>query len=210
VIPLAKTERVALCDLFDEVGPDAPTLCGTWTTRDLAAHLVVRESRPDAAVGIVVAPLAGWMARVQAGASHGDWLALVGKVRNGPPRWSPARLGSLEEAFNGVEFFVHHEDVRRAAPGWQPRELPEATQRALWHVVQQRAKLHFRASRVGVILATPDGDECVASRRPTPVTVTGPPGELVLYMNGRTEHARVVISGDAKAIRTFETTDLSV
>jgi uncharacterized protein (TIGR03083 family) len=45
---LARAERAALCDLFDEVGPDAPTLCAGWTTRDLAAHLVIRERRADA------------------------------------------------------------------------------------------------------------------------------------------------------------------
>ena len=28
---LARDERVALCDLLDEVGPDAPTLCADWT-----------------------------------------------------------------------------------------------------------------------------------------------------------------------------------
>jgi uncharacterized protein (TIGR03085 family) len=210
VIPLAKTERAALCDLFEQVGPDAPTLCRPWTTRDLAAHLVVRESRPDAAAGIVVGPLSGWTAKVQAGVSRGDWHRLVAQVRSGPPRWSPVRLGSLNEIVNGIEFFVHHEDVRRAADGWQPRELPEPTQRALWHLVQQRAKFHFRSSRVGVVLRTPDGAECVAVRRPTPVTLTGAPGELVLYMNGRTDHAQVEVAGDAAAIRTFTATDLSV
>jgi hypothetical protein len=30
-----------LCDLFEELGPDAPTLLGAWTTRDLAAHVVL-------------------------------------------------------------------------------------------------------------------------------------------------------------------------
>ena len=48
---MPRAERTALCDLFLAVGPDAPTLAGEWTTRDLAAHLVVRERRPDAAAG---------------------------------------------------------------------------------------------------------------------------------------------------------------
>ena len=58
----AQTERAALCELFAEVGPDAHTLCGEWTTRDLAAHLVVRERRPDAAIGIIVSKAAGYTA----------------------------------------------------------------------------------------------------------------------------------------------------
>jgi uncharacterized protein (TIGR03085 family) len=210
VIPLAKNERAALCDLFEEVGPDAATLCGSWTTRDLAAHLVVRESRPDAAPGIRVGALSGWTAKVQAGASKDDWSALVAKVRSGPPRWSPVRFGSVDELVNGVEFFVHHEDVRRARQDWEPRELAEATQRALWHLVTQRGKFYFRSSPVGVVLRTTDGAECVAVKKATPVTLTGEPGELVLYMNGRTDHARVEVSGDAAAITAFRGTDLSV
>ena len=43
------SERQLLADLFLEVGPEAPTLCAGWTTTDLAAHLWVREHRPEAA-----------------------------------------------------------------------------------------------------------------------------------------------------------------
>jgi uncharacterized protein (TIGR03083 family) len=39
----AKRERVLFADLLARVGPDEPTLCAGWTTRDLAAHIVVRE-----------------------------------------------------------------------------------------------------------------------------------------------------------------------
>src|SRR6476659_7483831 len=46
VTSLARTERAALADLLDQLGPDEPTLCGDWTTRDLAAHLTVRALRP--------------------------------------------------------------------------------------------------------------------------------------------------------------------
>ena len=47
----ARAERASLCDLLAEVGPDAPTLCEGWTTALLAAHLVVRERRPDGGPG---------------------------------------------------------------------------------------------------------------------------------------------------------------
>ena len=49
---VAQTMRRELCDALLTVGPDAPTLCEGWTTRDLATHLIVRETRPDAALGI--------------------------------------------------------------------------------------------------------------------------------------------------------------
>src|ERR1700743_2358756 len=59
VVTYARDERLALCALLDRTGPDAPTLCEGWRTGDLAAHLVLREHRPDAAVGIMGGPLAG-------------------------------------------------------------------------------------------------------------------------------------------------------
>ena len=88
----ARSERSALCDLFLAVGPDAPTLCGEWTTRDLAAHLIVREHRPDAAVGIVVKALSGHGEKVRLGAARKPWERLVEEVRSGPPFWSPTLI----------------------------------------------------------------------------------------------------------------------
>src|SRR5215467_11727435 len=63
-VSYARDERAALCALFDETGPQAPTLCAGWRTADLAAHLVLRERRPDAAVGILGGPLARHTQRV--------------------------------------------------------------------------------------------------------------------------------------------------
>ncbi len=57
----SREERRALCALLDETGPDAPTLCEGWTTGDLAAHLVLRERRPDAAAGVAGRP--AWQVR---------------------------------------------------------------------------------------------------------------------------------------------------
>ena len=56
----AQRERAALVESLREHGPGAPTLCEEWTARDLAAHLVVRERRLDAAPGILVPQLAGY------------------------------------------------------------------------------------------------------------------------------------------------------
>ena len=112
----AQSERHALCNLFLEVGPDAPTLCEDWTTRDLAAHIIVRESRPDAAGGILIKPLAAYGEKVRKGVAQRDWKSLVEAIRNGPPRLSPMRLTFLDRLTNTVEFFVHLEDVRRAQP----------------------------------------------------------------------------------------------
>ena len=154
---LAVHERQELSDLLDRVGPDAPTLCEDWTTRDLAAHLVLREGRPDAAVGILLPPLAGYTARVQRGVARRSWPELVEQVRSGPPRWSLMRLSSMAEKINGVEFFVHHEDVRRARPDWAPRSADPHRSSHLWQMLVRMGRMCYRKSPVGVVLRDLDG-----------------------------------------------------
>src|SRR4029453_11831870 len=67
VTDYARRERRELADLLLAVGPDAPPLCAGWTARDLAAHLVIRERRPDATVAGLIPPLAGRVAHVRPG-----------------------------------------------------------------------------------------------------------------------------------------------
>jgi len=120
----SRQERLALCALLEDTGPDAPTLCAGWTTGDLAAHLVLRERRPDAAAGVLGGPLAWHTARVQRRIRERNTFSdLIQSIRTGPPRLSPMALPGMDERANTVEYFVHHEDVRRAVPGWEPRDL---------------------------------------------------------------------------------------
>jgi uncharacterized protein (TIGR03085 family) len=196
---VARDERNALCDLFDELGPDEPTLCTGWRTRDLAAHLVIRERRPDAAPGILLKPLAGYTRRVQDSYARRPWAELVDLIRSGPPRYMPTAIGRVDEATNTAEFFVHHEDVRRARPGWQPRPPDARRDKALWAVVSRAARLMLRRSPVGVLFSTGDGREVTARRGPDTVTVSGEPGELVMFAFGRDE-ARVSFEGEQSSI----------
>ena len=197
----ARIERQGLCDTFERVGPDAPTLCSPWLTRDLAAHLVLRERRPDAAAGMWVPPLAGHLEQVQKGYAGWDWARLVNEVRSGPPAWSPAALPRVDEAVNTAEFFVHHEDVLRAGPGWAARELPTDLQSALWDTVSKIARLRFARARVGVVLVAPP----YGRRQVHAVTdlgtavITGTPAELLLYTFGRRAVAQVDVSGPSEA-----------
>src|SRR5215472_30435 len=86
---LAQQERATLCDLFVALGSEAPTLCEGWLTADLAAHLVVRERRPDSALGILGGPLSGYSDRVRRGMStRTPYPLLVETIRSGPPRLS--------------------------------------------------------------------------------------------------------------------------
>ncbi|NIH84046.1 TIGR03085 family metal-binding protein [Amycolatopsis granulosa] len=182
---VAADERRALSQLLTEAGPEEPTLCRGWLTRDLAAHLVVRESRPDAALGIVLPPLAGHTRRVQDAIAAQPWLRLVERVRRGPAWYWPTAIGKLDELANTAEFLVHHEDVRRGRPGWQPRPADPARDAAAWRAARTAAKLNLRRVPVGVTLRTPGGDVAVVRGGAAQVTVTGDPVELLLFVFGR-------------------------
>jgi uncharacterized protein (TIGR03085 family) len=196
----ARAERLALCELFLQLGPDAPTLLDDWTTRDLAAHLVVRERRPDAAAGIVMSILARHAERVQALEKERPWPELVGRVREGPPIWNPMHVEVIDNIANTVEFFVHHEDVRRAQDGWTIRDLsPELTD-ALTKAIDRAGRLLTRKARVGIMLE-PDGRPAIRLKRGEPVvTIRGPIGEGVLYAYGRKDVAEVTLDGPDDAV----------
>jgi uncharacterized protein (TIGR03085 family) len=205
---VAADERRELCDLFDEVGPDVPTLCGGWRSRDLAAHLALRDCRPDAAPGILIKAFAGYTTRVQAQFAAKPWDELVGLVRNGPPGWSPFAIPALAELVNGAEYLVHHEDLRRGRPGWEPRPPAPARDTTAWSTVGRLGRLAFRRSPVGVVLRRPDGTEVTAKRGPTMVAVIGEPTELLLYAFGRSE-VQVSYDGDQHAIGVVQGLDRS-
>jgi uncharacterized protein (TIGR03085 family) len=209
----ARDERLALCALLDSAGPREPTLCEGWNTRDLAAHLVLREHRPDAGAGLLGGPLAGYTRRVQRKlAERTPYPRLVETIRNGPPRLSVFGLPGMDERINLVEYFVHHEDVRRAQPGWEPRELSQGLTEVLWQRLGV-ARFLLRKAPVGVELARDDGPDSergapsrvrITAKARTPVvTVTGPPAELTLWALGRAADARVRLDGseaDVKAL----------
>jgi uncharacterized protein (TIGR03085 family) len=202
----AKDERLALSALFEELGPDAPTLCEGWQTRDLAAHLIVREHRLDAAPGIMIPALAGHTQRVQDSYAKRPWAELIAMVRKGPSRFWPTTIGALDELTNTSEFLVHHEDVRRAQPGWEPRPADPERDAATWKAVAQTGKLNYRKSPVGVVLRTPDGREVKAKTGPDTVTVVGEPMDLLLYAFGR-DAVKLSFEGPENAVGALKGTN---
>ncbi|MEW1752151.1 TIGR03085 family metal-binding protein [Streptomyces angustmyceticus] len=206
----AKRERLLLADLLESAGPEAPTLCGNWSARDLAAHVVVRERRADAAGGILVKPLAARLERVQAEFAGRPYEELIRLIRTGPPRMSPFALKQLDEASNTVEFFVHAEDVRRAQPDWAPRELDTVFADALWSRIERMARVLGRKSPVGLVLRRPDGRTAVAHRGTPVVTVVGEPGELTMFAFGRQDAADVELDGDKEAVERLRSAKLGV
>ncbi|GAY14610.1 TIGR03085 family metal-binding protein [Mycobacterium sp. shizuoka-1] len=198
---VAKRERAALVAALREVGPDAPTLCEGWTTRDLAAHLMIREYRVDAAPGILIPLFAGHTAKVQdTVASTTDWDDLVDKVAAGPPVYSPLKL--VDSVANVAEMYIHHEDIRRAQPDWEPRTLEPDLTAKLRRTLSMMARLTLSKMPARVQLRTPEGETVLTAGSGPAVTVTGPPGELLLFATGRL--ARVDYSGDPSAVQAVK------
>jgi uncharacterized protein (TIGR03085 family) len=196
-VSIAQRERAALVDTLRSVGAEAPTLCEGWKTRDLAAHLVIREYRPDTAPGILIPFFAGHTAKVQDEMAQTNWTELVDKVASGPPTYSPFKL--LDPIVNVAEMFIHHEDVRRAQPGWQPRELEPRLANMLRRTLPLMARMTLSKVPARLALRTPEGKTVLTAGRGPAVTVTGPPEELLLFAVGR--EARVEFSGDAAAVQ---------
>lgn len=197
----AAAEREALADLLTEVGPDAPTLCAGWSTRDLAAHLVVRATRPDVVGGVVVPALAGRLRRVQSAVAARPWQTLVAQVRR-RPWWA---VGFLDEPANRVEYFVHHEDVRRAQPDWQPRSLPPGYGATLWSGLRWRLRYVLRRTPATVTVAAAGLAPVIAGRGGPAVTLAGPPEEVLLFLFGRQAHARVELTGPEAIVARMRT-----
>jgi uncharacterized protein (TIGR03085 family) len=193
----AQRERAALVETMRTVGPDASTLCEGWTTRDLAAHLVVRERRLDASPGIIVPFLAGYTDKVQRQVAASEWEVLLNEIASGPPVWSPFKI--LDPVANMDEMFIHHEDVRRAQSGWEPRTLDDETVAALRRPLPLMARLTMGRVPARVTLQTPEGETVAVVGRGEALTVAGDPGELTLFVAGRDE-AQLTFS-DAQAIQ---------
>ena len=207
----AQDERRAICDLLAELGPDKATLCHGWQTGDLAAHLVLREHRPDAAAGVMGGPLAGYTRKVQDRlVERTPFPQLLELIRTGPPRLSVFGLPGADERLNLVEYFVHHEDVLRAQPGCQPRQLSPELADLLWDRLSL-ARLMLRRAPVGVELARAaaaggatdptshngNGRVRITAKARTPlVTVAGDPAELTMWAMGRTSAAQVQLDGN--------------
>ena len=215
----AKSERADLCDLFDQVGPDAPTLCRGWTSHGLAAHLWIRENDPLGASGIVAKPLSGLnerrMAEVQ---SRWEFPELVDRIRNGPARFSVFAIPGVDEGANTTEFFLHHEDVRRA--GDQPqnaRDLGAEVEEWMWRRLKLLARAWFRRVQVGLVLerlgsaeAGGDPDTIRAVGGASIVTLVGQPSEVLLYANGRRSVAEIKVVGEPAAIEILNSADVRI
>lgn len=200
MVRLDEQERLALCELFGELGPLAPTLLDGWTAHDLAAHLVLREHDPLAGPCLVLpGPFERFAERRRASlARRSGFAELVARVRSGPPAGF-FRIGWVRDMANLNEFFVHHEDVRRAN-GLGVRELGSAMDAALWRNVCRGGRyLSRRLSGCGLEVSW-DGSRAVVRKGAPCAVLCGSPGELLLYLFGRRAVAEVEVRGAAEAV----------
>lgn len=199
---VAQVERAQLCDTFGEVGSDSPTLCSGWDTNYLAAHLVAREGTP---LGLLtmVRPKMG-KEEIDRLVTERDFASLVEELRGGPPRLSVFGTDLTDKLGNGLEFFVHHEDVLRAVPGYRRRELPRWAADQLWQGLTIAARGLMRKAPVGAALRRSDtGQLAVGSKKARTVVVTGSVPELALFAFGRGAVADVELDGDSDDVRAL-------
>lgn len=198
----ARRERAALVQTMRAAGPDAPTLCEGWTTRDLAAHLVIRERRPDAMPGILVGALASYTAKVQGQVSErSSWDELLEAIASGPPWYSPLR--PFDALANAAEMFIHHEDVLRAQPDWSPRVLADDQIKSLRPGIRTMARMTLSGAPATVTLRSIEGDTLATAGKGPAVSVTGEIPELLMFSAGR-DQASVTFVGDTGLIEAVK------
>lgn len=201
----AAAERAALLDLLADAGPAGPTLIPPWTTHDLAAHLVVRETRPYAVPGMFLSPLQPLTAAVERRVRRTPYEDLLARLRSGPPTLS---AGALSRGASDLhEFFVHHEDVRRVGfPG--PRALSPALEDALWSRVRALGPGLTARAGLGITAERPDGTRARLRPGRDGVVVRGTPGEVLMWVFGRRDVAEVELLGDPSAVERARTCPL--
>ena len=98
------------------------------------------------------------------------------------------------------EFFVHHEDVRRAN-SQGPRVLTLAMDAALWRNVVRGGRFLSRRLACGLEVEWAGTNQRIRVRPGEPTALlSGLPGELLLYLFGRQGAAQVDVSGPAEAL----------
>jgi len=203
---LARRERAALCDLALDLGPEVPTLCAGWDAKDLVVHLLVRERRPLATLGIVLPPLSGLTERASRSYEHRDLTALVELLRS--PGWMFA-VPAVDKAANTFEYLVHHEDLRRAQPDWEPRTLSAEDTDAVWEQLGRVAGLFGRKLPVPTVLHRAGTQQTIVAKKgDNPVVLTGDPVELVLFLFGRAATVGLEFEGSESAVGILRAADL--
>jgi uncharacterized protein (TIGR03085 family) len=202
---LAKRERLAISQLLRKLGPEAPTLCEGWNSFDLLVHLVSRETRPDAAIGLVVPALSSYTSKVAQDIKSRGFENLITEFEHGPKRTSFFALPGVDNLANSFEFLIHHEDLLRGQPDYSPRTLDEDDKKLIWKRFTQSGKLLMRKAKVGIIAQSDQGTYTIKSGNSC-VTMKGEVIDLLLFAYGRKAHVNIEFEGEESAIRILKET----
>lgn len=200
---LSAFEREALKNSLLEKGPEAPTLCGEWKTRDLVVHLLVREQYPVSFLRSQL-PVGGDPAEeLTQEALQRPYEEVVEQWAAGPKGLNPWR--ALDTMGNAMEHFIHHEDVRRGAltPGEpvEEREISPEHARELHRLLKLSAPRFIKADRPVILAPTGmprivhNDKSGVSADGESVIRVQGGVGELILWIYGR-KVVNVDITGD--------------
>lgn len=200
----AVAERREFAQSLLAADPLAPTLCPPWRAQELAAHIVLRARSPRYGAALNIARFAGTATALQdALVAERPYPQLVADVAAAPRR-TPARIARIDDGINLIEFVTHHEDLRRAGRGWEPRVLPADRRAAVWAHLRTMTRTMARKAIIGVRLEPTDlpGAEPIVGAHPT-VTVHGDVVELMMAALGRARAARIELDGDAADVQAF-------
>ena len=189
---LRNAQRDEFCRVLSMVAPDAPTLCSGWTAFDLAAHIWILNHEPLAWAGMLLPPFS-WLTdrEIRRTKERFSYAGLVEEIRTGPASFACMPTDPREDHRHSLgEYFIHTEDVRR--PNRLPKqEISPDLAEALWQRLRTASwQLHPFASWE---FRTPQGGHGRIGRGPVTKQITGEPSELLMWVYGRTEAARVEI-----------------
>jgi uncharacterized protein (TIGR03085 family) len=204
-----RKERQALCETARSVGPSAPTLCEGWDTKDLICHLLVRETTILGATGIAVPVLSKVTERDMAKLKKQPFERLVERLRK--HKLTLFAVPPFDAAFNTLEFFVHHEDIRRAQRGWRRRNLPDEAVDTLWQALRSGGTGLARKVGVPLVVRRTDTDERTTLLPGLdPVVLSGPVTELVFYLFGRDQVRELSFEGPEEKVAKLKRADLGL
>ena len=112
--------------------------------------------------------------------------------------------------FRSLEYFVHHEDIRRAQERWLPRELTDDEQRQIWAMVGHAGRGLVRPAGVPVELRWPGASRDGGDRTKTlrsgegAAVVSGQPAEVAMFLFGRARHHGLAYDGPPHAVRALQ------
>lgn len=202
---LAKRERFAIAQTLRNLGPNAPTLCDGWTSFDLLVHLVSRENRPDAALGILIPAFSQYSKKIADEMKQRGFETLVQEFENGPKQFSPFAIPGIDTLANSFEFLVHHEDLLRAQQNYVARVFGDIDKKMLWKRFTQSGRIFLRKAKVGIIAKSDQGIFTIKSGNSC-VTMEGDVVDLILYSFGRKSVAKIKFEGDEESIRILKDT----